>query len=333
MTYNGSAAATREAMEAALKLEGFTEEEINDGYKSIIDQLLDLDPKVVMEIANSIWYKKGFEVENDFINTNKEHFYAEIRELDFNRPDARDIINQWVSEHTNELIEEIIDNIPPEAVMYLINAIYFKGTWTYEFDPEDTQLRPFYPEEGPSDDVSSMRQETALNYFQNSLLQLAELPYGDEKYSMLVLLPSNNNSCVDILAELSTEKLDSWTNGLAETNVLVQLPKFKFETFKLLNDPLTSMGMGVAFSDNADFTRINPEGNLFISRVMHKTFIDVNEEGTEAAAVTAVEISLTSAGGEPQPVYFIADRPFLFLIRENSSGSILFIGKLSQPEY
>ena len=332
MTYNGSASTTREAMEATLKLQGLTEDEINDGYKSIIDQLLDLDPKVVMEIANSIWYKEGFEVEDEFIKTNKDHFYAEIRSLDFSSPDAVNIINQWVSDNTNGLIEEIIDAIPPAAVMYLINAIYFKGTWTYEFDPDETNLEPFSPEAGGSSETPAMHQETKLNYYQNSLFELVELPYGDKKFSMLVFLPSADNTCSDILAEMDNDNWNNWTNNFSETKIYLQLPKFKFETFKLLNDPLSSMGMEIAFSDAADFTRINPAGNLFISRVLHKTFIDVNEEGTEAAAVTAVEISLTSAGGSGL-THFIADKPFLFVIRENSTGSILFMGRMSQPEY
>jgi serpin B len=332
MTYNGSASTTREAMEATLKLQGLTEDEINDGYKSIIDQLLDLDPKVIMEIANSIWYKEGFEVADEFINTNKEHFYAEIRSLDFSHPDAVNIINQWVSDHTHDLIEEIIDAIPPAAVMYLINAIYFKGTWTYEFDPEETKLESFFPEAGASFETPAMHQETKLNYYQNNLFELVELPYGDRKFSMLVFLPSGENTCSDILSVLDNDNWSNWTNNFNETNVYLQLPKFKFETFKLLNDPLSSLGMGIAFSDAADFTRINPAGNLFISRVLHKTFIDVNEEGTEAAAVTVVEIELTSAGGSGL-THFIADKPFLFVIRENSTGSILFMGRLSQPEY
>jgi serpin B len=332
MTYNGSASATREAMEATLKLQGLTEDEINDGYKSIIGQMLDLDPRVIMEIANSIWYREGFEVEDEFINTNKEHFYAEIRSLDFSRPDAVDIINQWVSDHTHELIEEIIDAIPPLAVMYLINAIYFKGTWTYEFDPEDTKPETFYPASGASYDAPAMHQESKLNYYKNSLFELVELPYGDRKFSMLVFLPPGEHTCSDILAELDNDNWNSWTNSLIETNVYLQLPKFKFESFKLLNDPLSSMGMEIAFTESADFTRINPDGNLFISRVLHKTFIDVNEEGTEAAAVTAVEIELTSAGGS-HLTHFIADKPFLFVIRENSTGSILFMGRLSQPAY
>ena len=254
MTYNGSAGTTRDAMEETLRLKGLTDVEINDGYKEIIDQLLDLDPKVIMEIANSIWYREGFEVETEFINTNKEHFYAEIRELDFSRPDAKDIINQWVSDHTNELIEEIINSIPPQAVMYLINAIYFKGTWTYEFDPEDTEQRTFVTGDGTEISAEAMRQETTLNYFSNDKLQLVELPYGGEQYSMLVFLPGINYTCEDILADLNRPNLSSWTEQFSEANVLVQLPRFKFEFFKKLKDPLSEMGMGVAFSELADFT-------------------------------------------------------------------------------
>jgi serine protease inhibitor len=333
MTLNGAATTTREAMEQALRLQGFTQEEINQGYKSIIDQLLDLDPKVIMEIANSIWYRDDFSVLEDFIHTNQEYFYAEIRSLDFSAPGAKDIINWWVSEKTHEKIREIIDEIPAQTVMYLINAIYFKGMWTFEFDPEDTGLKPFYPAEGPSFNALAMRQETELNYYHNDLFQLVELPYGDRNFSMLVFLPSAGKSCSDILAGMDNDSWNSWTGQLAETDVLVQLPKFKFETFKLLNEYLSSMGMEIAFTDAADFTGINPAGNLYISRVLHKTYIDVNEEGTEAAAVTAVEVGFTSVGPNPGPVRFIADRPFLFAIRENSTGSILFMGRLSYPEY
>jgi len=333
MTLNGAATTTREAMEQALRLQGFTQEEINQGYKSIIDQLLDLDPKVIMEIANSIWYRDDFSVLEDFIHTNQEYFYAEIRSLDFSAPGAKDIINGWVSEKTHEKIREIIDEIPAQTVMYLINAIYFKGMWTFEFDPEDTGLKPFYPAEGPSFNALAMRQETELNYYHNDLFQLVELPYGDRNFSMLVFLPSTGKSCSDILAGMDNDSWNSWTGQLAETDVLVQLPKFKFETFKLLNEYLSSMGMEIAFTDAADFTGINPAGNLYISRVLHKTYIDVNEEGTEAAAVTAVEVGFTSVGPNPGPVRFIADRPFLFAIRENSTGSILFMGRLSYPEY
>ncbi len=146
MTYNGAEGTTRDAMKETLKLGNLTDEEINVSYKSIIDQLVKLDPKVIINIANSIWYKLDFQVQNEFIQLNKDYYYAEVNELDFLAPDAKDIINGWVNEKTKGLIPAIIDNIPPEAVMYLINAIYFKGVWMYEFDPDDTREQDFYPE-------------------------------------------------------------------------------------------------------------------------------------------------------------------------------------------
>jgi serine protease inhibitor len=335
MTYNGAGGMTKDAMKEALKLGGMTDEEINISYKSIIDQLLKLDPKVILNIANSIWYKLNFPVQNEFIDLNKEYYYAEVNELDFAAPDAKDIINGWVNEKTKGLIPSIIDNIPQEAVMYLINAIYFKGIWMYEFDPDDTREQDFYPENGTTQKVDMMQMEGDLLYTSNDLFDAVSLPYGDGQFNMFILLPKPGNTTGDIVAELSNDNWNTWINSLGTQKVVVKLPKFKFEFFRLLNDDLTDMGMGVAFDqDNADFSGINPERELYISRVLHKTFIDVNEEGTEAAAVTAVEIGETSYNpDEPIVRYFTADHPFLFAIRENSSGTILFMGRVNLPEY
>jgi len=334
MTYNGAEGTTKDAMKEALKLGSLTDEEINASYKSIIDQLLKLDPKVILSIANSIWYKLNFHVQNEFIDLNKEYYYAEVNELDFTLPDAKDIINGWVNEKTKGLIPAIIDNIPPEAVMYLINAIYFKGVWMYEFDPDDTREQDFYPEDGMTQKVDMMQMEGDLLFTSNDLFDAISLPYGDGQFNMFIMLPKGENTTGDIVAELNNDNWNTWINSLGTQQVVVKLPKFKFKFFRLLNDDLTSMGMGIAFDpDNADFTGINPGGGLFISRVLHKTFIEVNEEGTEAAAVTAVEIGYTSIGPEPNVRYFTADHPFLFAIRENSSGTILFMGRVNLPEY
>lgn len=335
MTYNGAEGSTREAMKETLKLGGMTDEEINTSYKSIIDQLLKLDPKVILNIANSIWYKLDFPVQNDFIQLNKNYYYAEVNELDFYAPDARDIINEWVNEKTKGLIPAIIDNIPPEAVMYLINAIYFKGIWMYEFNPEDTREQDFHTEDGITQKVDMMQLEGDLLYTGNDLFDAISLPYGDGQFNMLIMLPKAGNTTGDIVAELNNANWNTWLNSLGKQKVVVRLPKFKFEFFRLLNDDLTNMGMGVAFDPyNADFRGINPDGELFISRVLHKTFIEVNEEGTEAAAVTAVEIGNTSYDpNEPTVIYFTADHPFLFAIRENSSGTILFMGRVNLPEF
>ena len=335
MTYNGASGTTKDAMKETLKLGGLNDQEINESYKSIMDQLVRLDPKVILNIANSIWYKLNFPVQNEFINLNSQYYYAEVNELDFSLPEAKDIINGWVDEKTEGLIPEIIDNISPDVVMYLINAIYFKGVWKYEFDPEKTSERDFYLEDSRSMKVDMMEMEEEVLYTSNDIFQAVSLPYGDGQFNMFIMLPAAQKTTADIVAELNNDNWDSWIGSLQTEQVVVKLPKFKFDFFRLLNDDLTGMGMGIAFDpDNADFSGINPERDLYISRVLHKTFIDVNEEGTEAAAVTAVEISETSYNpDEPVIRYFIADHPFLFAIRENSSGTILFMGRVNKPEY
>ena len=332
MTYNGAADSTKEAMKETLKLSGLSDEEINDAYKSIVDQLLKLDPKVILSIANSIWYRANFSVLPEFIQINQLYYDAEVKELDFNLPDAKDIINAWVDEKTEGLITEIIDYIPAEAVMYLINAIYFKGLWKYEFDPEATSKQAFYSGNGNTEMVDMMEIESDLLYMSNDLFSAVKLPYGDGAFCMTILLPHSQYTTLDITDELTNQNWNVWMNSFGKEHLVVKLPKFKYEFFRSLNDDLRDMGMGIAFeSFNADFSGINPDEQLFISRVLHKTFIDVNEEGTEAAAVTAVEISLTSAN--PTGTSFIVDRPFIFTIQENSSGTILFMGRVNRPEY
>jgi serine protease inhibitor len=334
MTYNGAGGTTKDAMKEALKLGNMTDDEINASYKSIIDQLLKLDPKVILNIANSIWYKLNYPVQSDFIQLNKDYYYAEVNELDFYAPDAKDIINGWVNDKTKGLIPAIIDNIPPDAVMYLINAIYFKGVWMYEFDPDDTRNQDFRTEDGVVQQVSMMQMEGDLLYTGNDLFDAISLPYGDGQFNMFIMLPKTGKTTGDIVTALDNDNWNTWLNSMSKQKVVVKLPKFRFEFFRLLNDDLSNMGMGIAFDpDNADFSGINPDRQLFISRVLHKTFIEVNEEGTEAAAVTAVEIGETSYNpDEPTVKYFIADHPFLFAIRENSSGTILFMGRVNLPE-
>jgi len=330
MTYNGAETSTEEAMKETLKLSGLTEDEINTAYKSIIDQLVGLDPKVILNIANSIWYKLNYQVEADFIKVNQDYYYAEVNELDFGRPEAVDIINGWIDTKTNGLIPEVLDKIPASVVMYLINAIYFKGTWKYEFKKSDTHEADFYPAAGETIKVSMMEMEQDLEYYRNEHFSAVSLPYGDGEFSMMVLLPDHDKTTDDIVDLMDAEHWPEWLEGFTTKGVRVNLPKFKYGFKKLLNQDLTDMGMGIAFSDAADFTGINPAGGLFISRVIHQTFIEVNEEGTEAAAVTVVEMTYSSSGGGT-PISFIVDRPFIFVIRENSSGALLFMGKVSDP--
>ena len=334
MTYNGADGDTKEAMEKTLELYGLTVDEINENYKMLIDALASVDPKVLMSIANSIWYEQTFNVEQDFIDVNQDYFYAEVSPLDFTNPDAVTTINNWVADKTKNKITEILDQIPAEAVMYLINAIYFKGIWKYEFDESETEEKPFYLSDGTTKDVPMMAQEGSFNYFSNDILQAVEMPYGAGNYSMIILLPQSNKTPDDIIDQLSNENWNRWLSEFYEAEkVQIHLPKFKFEYEDSLNNELINMGMEIAFSPyDADFSKINPLEQLYISRVIHKSFIEVNEEGTEAAAVTLVEISRIIS--EPETgIHFYVNQPFIFAIKEKYTNTIIFMGKVMEPEY
>lgn len=331
MTMNGAAGETFQAMRNTLQFEGLSEEEINNTYLQLIELLTHLDDQVLFEIANSIWYKQGFAVQNLFIEKNKKYFNAETREIDFSTPAALEAINGWVSEKTHGKIDKILDFIPPDAIMYLINAIYFKATWLYEFDAELTRQETFFGPHGAALPCRMMHIEGDFEYYSDDQVQIIDLPYGSGLYSMTIFLPAAGNDLVNWLQELSGDQLDFYLNHLDSAAVALAMPKFKLEYSIKLNDALIALGMGPAFSGAADFSRINPNRELYISRVLHKTFVQVDEEGTEAAAVTAVELRETSIGGGPLPMR--ADRPFLFTIREKHSGSRIFWGIVVNPEW
>ncbi|MBL7073917.1 serpin family protein [candidate division KSB1 bacterium] len=331
MTYNGANGTTKEAMEETLELGGMTTEEINQSYKSLIELLTQLDPEVTFQIANSIWYRQEMAFEEEFINLNRTYFNAEVRGLNFNDPNASDIINQWVDEKTNGKIEEIVDHIDPLTVMFLINAIYFKGTWTYEFDEDLTQDDWFTLPDGSQKSCKIMTLEGDFNYFSNADFRAIDLPYGDAGFSMMIFLPNPQTDIDSMIAKFSQENWDYWINSFSMRSVNLFFPKFTLEYELTLNDVLETLGMEIAFNPNqADFTKMYKPGGLFISYVKHKTFVEVNEEGTEAAAVTVVAIERTSVG--PRNIIFMrVDRPFVFVIRENHSQTLLFIGKIVEP--
>jgi serine protease inhibitor len=331
MTYNGSAGDTKEAFSQVLHFDGLTDQEVNESYQDLMTQLVGLDDRVQFSIANSIWYKQGYNVLEAFIATNREYFDAAVEELDFSDPAAVDIINGWIEEKTNDKIRDMLDYIPSDAVMYLINAIYFNATWKYQFDPGETFEENFLLEGGGLHRCDFMQVEGGFNYTRQEDFTAVELPYGDSAFSMVVLLPEPGVTVAELVEALDAESWDSWFASPHPANVLIQLPKFKYGFKSLLNDPLTDLGLGIAFNEGADFTHITPGGGIFISRVIHQTFIDVNEEGTEAAAATIVEMRETSIPAGPVP--FRADKPFFYVIRENSTGAILFMGKVGKPEY
>lgn len=331
MTYNGAGGETKKAMEETLKLYGLTPEEINTSYQTLVKALKSLDKKVILEIANAIFYRDDFHVESEFISTNKKYYDAEVSALDFGSPNALTTINDWVANKTHDKIDKILDKITGQQIMFLINAIYFKGIWQSEFDKKNTVKKDFYLENGSTVKTDFMQQENSVLFSSNEIFQAVQLPYGQGNYTMYVFLPQSGKSLQDITENLGKESWKNWDENFVEKNVDIELPKFKFEYELTMNEVLTDMGMGIAFTrDVADFTGINRGGGLNIDYVKHKSFIEVNEEGTEAAAVTVVAIEFTSVGGTSK-VPFYVNRPFLFTITEKSTGAVLFMGTVKNP--
>jgi serine protease inhibitor len=333
MTYNGANGETKTAMEKTLKVYGLTPEDINTSYRDLVNSLKSLDPKVLLEIANAIFYRDDFQVENEFVSINKNYYDAEVSALDFgNEQKSLETINGWVAEKTHDKIETIIDRISRNHVMFLLNAIYFKGTWQKEFNDKSTEKLPFYLENGETIQIEMMQRLDTLPYMSNDLFSAIELSYGKGNYNMYVFLPENGRTLEEIVNKLDKDNWETWMESFQETqSVDIKLPRFKYEYEIMLNDVLTEMGMGIAFTGAADFTGINRGGGLNIDYVKHKSFIEVNEEGTEAAAVTIVAIERTSAGG-PQKVPFYVNRPFLYAITEKSTGAVLFMGTVKNPQ-
>jgi serpin B len=330
MTYNGAAGTTLDAFKDVLHFGDLTDQEINESYKDLMNQLIHLDDLVEFSIANSIWYREGYPVLDDFIQTNQDYFDAAVEELDFADPGAKDIINGWIEEKTNDKIKDMLDYIPSDAVMYLVNAIYFNAKWKYQFDPEDTYEGDFHLEGGNTHRADFMKVNGTFNYTTHDKFTAVELPYGDSTFSMVVLLPSGEYTTDDLVADMDVDTWDTWFQNSLPRNIQIELPKFTYDFKDLLNDPLINLGLGVAFSGAADFSRITPNAALYISRVIHQTFIDVMEEGTEAAAATIVELRETSAPSTP---IFRANKPFLYVIKENSTSAIMFMGKVGKPEH
>lgn len=330
MTLNGAEGETYDQMKEALHLSGMDTEEVNQAFQSLIELLVAADPKVDMRIANSVWHDQGLSVKEDFLQRLEEFYEAEVAGLDFQDPGSVDTINNWVDENTESKIEKILDEIPEDMVMYLINAIYFKGDWLSKFDKDDTRKADFHLESGETVQVDMMSQKERFAVHFSEDVRMIELPYGDSLYTMTVLMPGDAEMPLDQFIEekVTRENLSDWRDNLHVSDVPLELPKFEMEYEITYNDILKSMGMEQAFIGGlADFSGIaDVSQNLYISEVKHKTFVSVDEEGTEAAAVTSVGVRVTSL-----PPSMIVNRPFVFLIYERESGTNLFMGKVKNP--
>ena len=333
MTLNGAAGETEQAMTQTLQLQGLDSESINADYAQLQQTLQASDPKVTLAIANSLWARQDILFKQDFLQRNTQFFGAEVSTLDFMDPSTLKTINQWVNTNTNGKITKILDEINSDAVLFLINAIYFKGSWQTEFDPSRTRDGNFYSATGGVKQIPMMTRTGDYPYYENheEKFQAISLPYGDKRISMYIFLPHRESDFNTFLENLNTENWENWMSQFHKQEVSLVIPKFKLEYEKTLNNPLQSLGMGIAFASGlADFSRMADlealGKNLYIGEVLHKTVVEVNEEGTEAAAVTSVGVRATSA-----PPAFIADHPFFFVIRDNQTKTVLFMGVLMEP--
>lgn len=330
MVYNGASGQTKDTMAKTLQFQNLSVEAINQQSRDLVSLLKNPDPNIELSIANSVWSKQGIDFQSNFLQTVKSNFNAQIQSLDFNNPNSVNTINSWVSKNTNGKIPTIVNSISPDMVIYLINAVYFKGTWTTAFDKSLTRDKQFTPVSGVPEMKPLMEQGGKFQYLENDDFQSVSLPYGKNKrLSMYVFLPKNLS---DFTNNLSIGKWNSWMQQYQNTEGTILLPRFKIEYEKQLKDLLTQLGMGVAFQDSADFSLMRPQKDIRISEVKHKTYIDVNEEGTEAAAVTSVGGQLSSiVANPPKTFYMEVNKPFFIAIRDNQTQEILFMGAIQQP--
>jgi len=331
MTLNGAAGETFEAMRTALRYDDMTIEEINETYLKLIEEMIPVDERVIMEIANSAWVEEKFTPEQAYIDALVKWYLAEVKKIDVADPGAVGMINAWIEDKTHDKIQNMVSSLPDNLAMLLVNAVYFKGKWKHQFEKDDTHDRSFYVTPDAPVDVPMMYQKQKFALAGTDNATLVELPYGQGNYSMVIMLPDEGVSAEAAALTLTPENWAVWMESLSAgtTELEIYLPRFKYDYKRSLNDDLASLGMGVAFDpDNADFSNIS-DLQLYITDVLHQTFIETNEEGTEAAAATVVIIGTTSMP-PPAPVINV-NRPFLYFIRETTTGTIVFMGKVVDP--
>ena len=335
MTYAGAREKTANQMATALHFD----QEPNQLHLSMGELISRLnavqkESEVDLSVANAIWAQKGYQFLDEFFRVVQQSYQTDLNQVDFTTAAdaARQAINRWVEEQTHQKIKDLI---PPGVLnaltrLVLVNAIYFKGFWDTQFKPEDTQEMAFWLSAETNVRVPMMHQEHQFGYWENEWLQMLEMPYKDEALSLIVLLPREKTEISVLEQKLTVENLMRWQGQLRKQKIELFFPKFKIEVQFNLGQTLSAMGMPDAFDPNrADFSAMIGKKDLFISAVIHKAFVEVNEEGTEAAAATGVVVGVTSIP-PPSPI-FKADHPFVFFIRENASGSILFLGRVLDP--
>lgn len=331
MVYNGADGSTKEEIAKVLGVDGMEPNELNQANASLMNLLHNKSSQIQLDVANSIWLNENYHFQNDFSKNNRDYYNAEMKEIDIHDSKSPKMINDWVKERTNGKIDELVDSpLDPDLVTILINAIYFKGDWKDEFDEKQTENRTFYLEDGTTQDTPLMSLDKKWAYMENEDFQAVTLPYGEnEEMSMKVFLPKE--SLAEFNKMLTAENWLKWNERFEFREGTVRLPKFQVEYEASLKEMLEGLGMTTAFSKGANFSKMIQENDpLRISQVKQKTYIDVNEKGTEAAAATSVEV-VTESFNMDGPFYMEVNRPFFFAITENESDTILFMGAITNP--
>lgn len=339
MTWTGAGGATSRDMSETLYLTDFSSgdpESVSLAYGSLQNAIVGTDAPYTLRIANRLWGQSGYMFRSSFLDLLSRDFGAGLQTLDFekNSEGARQTINTWVEDQTEDKIKDLLPagSLGSNVRLVLTNAIYFLGNWQHRFQGSDTADRPFTLEGGEEIRVPTMHQTHSFSYSEDDKMQVVALPYQGGDLEMVIILPRDKDGLPALETRLNSKHLTEWTTGLERKSVRLWLPKFTLTGEFSLSKVLGQLGMGRAFGQGADFSGMSDGDDLFISDVVHKSFIDVFEKGTEAAAATAVTIRTTSMPGvDPEAVSFVADHPFLFLIRHVETGNILFLGRMADP--
>lgn len=330
MTYNGASGDTQTAMHDALELQGMSLSEVNQAYANLKQRLEQSDPSVQLKLANSLWGRNDINFKPDFLQQTQAYYDANLRSLDFTDPATPKHINHWVSKQTQGKIPQIVDRVNPNDLLFLINATYLKGNWQNEFNPNLTQNRPFHLPNGQEKQHPMMFQTGSYDYLETEQFQAIRLPYGEGRFSLYVFLPQADHNLSQFYSQLNSTTWQTWLGQFAQQDGSITLPRFQLEYGVELKPVLSALGMDIAFSDNADFSGIS-DSSAKIDRVKHKTFIEVNEKGTEAAAVTSVGIVATSIRPPSNPFEMVVDRPFFYAIYDRETQTPLFLGSMVNP--
>lgn len=335
MAMNGNDGEVLEEYLKALRFDGMNVEEANKAAKEFTAFLRQVDPRVKIKIANSIWYHQKYQVKVPFRQKMENYYQAEITGLDFLNPQSVNTINNWIERNTQGLIRDMIDGIAPDDVMLLVNAIYFKGDWRYQFDKNLTKKEPFYMEGGRSVmvDMMSTGKASTIKRRGTAHSTYIEIPYSTGQYTMGIILP-HEDKMAEAEKDFTLENLKEWRANSIETNAILKMPKFKM-SYKLetLIENFKDLGLKTPFADDIRNFRLlfDSDKKFYISDIAHEALLEVDEKGTEAAAATVVTVSTLSLNPAPQIFELVLDRPFLFFIQEKHSGAIMFMGKLSDP--